>query len=101
VAKASVKTAIGQQKGFPNSEDYYPPASKRLEEQGLVVAQVCVGPDGKLTEAPTLATSSGSPRLDEGGIKLLTAASGKYKPATEDGKPIAACTKMGVRFQMR
>jgi len=101
VAKASVKTGIGQQKGFPNSEDYYPAASKRLEEQGLVVAQVCVGPDGKLTEAPTLATSSGSPRLDEGGIKLLTAASGKYKPATEDGKAIAACTKMGVRFQMR
>src|SRR5579863_8217260 len=87
-AKAAVKTAAGPGKGFPNSEDYYPPASKRLEEQGVAVVAVCVGPDGKLTEAPTIATSSGSPRLDEGAIKLTTAASGKYKPATEDGKPI-------------
>ena len=49
---------------------------------------VCVGPNGKLTEAPTIAQSSGSPRLDEGALKLATAGSGHYQPATEDGKPI-------------
>lgn len=101
VAKASVKTPAGPGKGFPNSEDYYPPASKRLEEQGVAVVAVCVGPDGKITGAPTIATSSGSPRLDEGAVKLATAASGRYKPATEDGKPIASCTKLAIRFQMR
>jgi periplasmic protein TonB len=101
VAKASVKTPPGPGKGFPNSEDYYPPASKRLEEQGVAVVAVCVGPDGKLTETPTIATSSGSPRLDEGAIKLATAASGKYKPATEDGKPVPGCARLGIRFQMR
>jgi len=101
VAKASVKTPAGPGKGFPNSEDYYPAASKRLEEQGVAVVAVCVGPDGKLTEAPTIATSSGSPRLDEGALKLAQAASGRYKPGTEDGKPVASCTKLGIRFQMR
>jgi len=99
--KPSVRTAVGPGKGFPNSDEYYPPASRRLEEQGMAVVNVCVGPDGKLTEAPTLAQTSGSPRLDEGALKLAQAASGHYKPATEDGKALTACNKIGIRFQMR
>ncbi len=67
----------------------------------MAVVAVCVGPDGKLTEEPTIAKTSGSPRLDEGALKLAKAASGHYKPATEDGKPIAACDKLGIRFQLK
>jgi TonB family protein len=67
----------------------------------MAVIAVCVGPDGKLTAAPTLDKTSGFPHLDEAAIKLTTAASGKYKPATEDGKPIASCNKLGIRFQIR
>ncbi len=101
VAHASVKTPVGPGKGFPNSDEFYPPASRRLEEQGMAVVNVCVGPDGKLTGAPTIDKSSGSPRLDEGAIKLTTAASGRYKPAMEDGKAVAGCNKLGIRFQLR
>ncbi|HEX4387046.1 MAG TPA: energy transducer TonB [Steroidobacteraceae bacterium] len=101
VAHASVRTPVGPGKGFPNSDEYYPPASRRLEEQGMAVVNVCVGPDGKLTGAPTIDKSSGSVRLDEGAIKLTTAASGRYKPAMEDGKPVAGCNKLGIRFQLR
>src|SRR6266404_798675 len=50
-------------KNFPNSEDYYPAASKRLNEEGAPTVRVCVGANGKLSAAPTIAQSSGSPRL--------------------------------------
>jgi periplasmic protein TonB len=100
-AHAVNHTNAGPGKGFPNSEDYYPPASRRLEEQGMSVINVCVGPDGKLTGAPSLEKTSGYPHLDEGALKLATAASGHYKPAMDDGKPVAGCSKIGIRFQIK
>ena len=66
----------GPGKGFPNSEDYYPPAARRLGEQGNTAIQVCVDPNGKLTAEPKVMQSSGSARLDEGAIKLAKAGSG-------------------------
>jgi protein TonB len=95
------RTPAGPGKGFPATEDYYPQASRRLEEQGVVVVSVCVDPSGKLSGEPSVATSSGSPRLDEGALKLAKAGSGRYKPATEDGKPVAGCNKFGIRFQLK
>jgi periplasmic protein TonB len=95
------RTGVGFSKNFPNSEDYYPDASRRLEEQGVVTMHVCVGPDGKLTEEPTVAKSSGSARLDGGAVRLAKAGSGKYIAATEDGKPIPACVNFNVKFQLR
>ena len=100
VAK-KVQVAPRPGRGFPSSEDYYPPASKRLGEEGAANIHVCVGPNGKLTEDPTLAQSSGSARLDEGALKLAKAASGRYKPATEDGNPIASCFGFRIKFQLR
>ena len=67
----------------------------------MAVVSVCIDPNGKLSGEPSLATTSGSPRLDEGALKLAKAGSGHYKPATEDGKPVAACTKFGIRFQLK
>ena len=40
-------------KNFPNSEDYYPAASKRLGENGATAVKVCIGPNGRLTEEPS------------------------------------------------
>src|ERR1700724_1387667 len=37
-------------KGFPTAEEFYPPASKRLGEEGSANVHVCVGPNGKITE---------------------------------------------------
>ena len=45
--------------------------------------RVCVGPNGKLAEEPTVANSSGSARLDEGAIKLAKA--GRYVAGSVDG----------------
>jgi periplasmic protein TonB len=94
-------TAVGFGRGFPNSDEFYPDASRRLEEQGIVTVHVCVGPDNKLTEEPTVAKSSGSARLDGGAVKLAKAGSGKYVAATEEGKPITKCINYNVKFQLR
>ena len=97
--KAVVQPRPG--KGFPSTEDYYPPASKRLGEEGSANVHVCVGPNGKLTEDPTLAQTSGSARLDEGAIKLAKAGSGHYQPGTEDGQPAPMCMVFKIKFELR
>lgn len=88
-------------KNFPQTEDYYPPASKRLGEEGSANVHVCVGPNGKLTEDPTLAQTSGSARLDDGALKLAKAGSGHYTPGTEDGAPATTCVVFKIKFELR
>ena len=85
-------------KNFPASEEYYPAASKRLNEEGAPTVHVCVGANSKLTAAPTIAQSSGSPRLDEGALNLAKA--GRYVAGSDDGKPIDACFDFRIKFQM-
>jgi len=101
VAKAAVAaTAIGLGKGFPNVDDYYPDASRRLGEEGLTVVDICVGPDGKLTEPPKVGKTSGHERLDQAAVKVASVGSGRFKPATEEGKPVSKCTQLPIRFKL-
>jgi protein TonB len=100
VAK-KVMVAAKPGKNFPQTEDYYPPASKRLGEEGAANVHVCVGPNGKLTEDPTLAKTSGSARLDDGALKLAKAGSGHYTPGTEDGAPATTCVVFKIKFELR
>lgn len=86
-------------KRFPNTEDYYPPSAKRLGQEGSPVVRVCVGPDGRLTEAPSIAQSSGTAALDEGAVKVAKA--GRYIAGSEDGKPVAECLSFKVTFQLK
>ena len=100
VAVRRTNAAVGG-RGFPNSDDYYPDASRRLEEQGSVTMHACVDGAGKLTEEPTVAKTSGSNRLDGGALRLAKAGSGRYTPATEDGKGVPGCVNFIVKFQLR
>jgi protein TonB len=86
-------------KNFPSSEDYYPAASKRLGEEGAPTVKVCVGPNGKLTEEPTVAQSSGSARLDEGALKLAKA--GRYQPGSIDGQATTDCFSFRIKFELK
>ena len=95
-----VKTPPRIGKGFPNSEDFYPAASKRLGEEGAPTVKVCIGAGGKLTEPPIIAQSSGSARLDEGALNLVKAGARYIQPGTEDGKPIDSCFEFRIKFQM-
>jgi TonB family protein len=87
--------------GFPSTEDYYPAAAIRLREQGMTTVRVCVDAAGRLTAAPLLVQSSGSPRLDDSAQRLARDGSGRYRPTTEDGRPVSACFALGIRFRMR
>jgi len=84
---------------FPNPDAFYPSASVRREEQGVVSVQVCVGPDGTLTEEPLVTRTSGSGRLDEAALKL--ARSGHYLSGSIDGMPILDCLQLPIRFRMK
>lgn len=91
----------GPGNGFPNTAEYYPPASRRLAETGTATVRVCVDDRGRLTTAPTIAQASGSMRLDEGALNLARAGSGHYRPTTEDGRPVGSCYVFRVRFELR
>lgn len=84
---------------FPSTDDYYPAASIRLEEQGSVVVKTCVGPNGKLSEPPTVVGSSNSSRLDEAAVKLAKA--GRFTAGSIDGTPTTDCFSTRVRFELK
>jgi protein TonB len=87
--------------GFPATDDYYPTMAKRMEEQGVATVHVCVGADGRLTSNPIIEQSAGSPRLDDGALRLARAGDGHYRPSTEDGRAVNGCYSFRVRFALR
>jgi periplasmic protein TonB len=95
------KVAGGPGAGFPDTADFYPSQSIRMEEEGISTVRVCVDPKGKLASDPTTMKSSGSARLDEGALKLARAGSGHYRATTEDGQPVTSCYPLGIRFQLK
>ena len=90
----------GPGKGFPNTDDFYPAASRRLAETGATTVQVCVDTRGRLASEPVVTQSSGVSRLDEGALKLAKAGSGHYRPTSENGQPVNACYPYRIRFRL-
>jgi TonB family protein len=86
---------------FPNSDDYYPIASRRLGEMGVASVQVCVDDKGRLASAPTIAHSSGSARLDNAALRLAKAGTGHYLSTTVNGAPVPDCYPFDIRFQLK
>lgn len=98
VAVARVKASL--RKGAqPLSDDYYPPTSKRLEEQGSAIVELCVGENGRLSQEPVVKTSSNFARLDEAAIKYTKAL--RLQPGTEGGKPVPDCFNLRVKFELK
>ena len=90
----------GPGKGFPNPDDFYPAASRRLAETGATTVQVCVDTRGRLASDPVVTQSSGIERLDDGALKLARAGSGHYRPSTENGQPVSSCYPYRIRFRL-
>jgi len=95
--KAVVRTSPQALKKL-DPQNFYPPTSIRMEEQGAAVIKYCWGTDGNLTGAPTVEKSSGSSRLDEAAVRL--GSQEKMKPGTVDGQPVAGCASLSVKFQL-
>jgi protein TonB len=82
----------------PSTDDYYPESSRRNGDEGVVQIRACTTTDGRTSGDATVAKSSGFPKLDEAAVKWAKRA--RFQPATEDGKPIEACTNFNVRFKI-
>jgi protein TonB len=93
-----VRASVDPRHPFPNSEDYYPDASRRAGEEGRCTVQFTVAVDGRITD-PEVTQTSGHPRLDEACLKLIKAAP-KLKPASEDGKPIESKLSVPIVWKL-
>jgi protein TonB len=81
----------------PDISDYYPESSRRAGEEGRTMVKVCVNAAGKI-ESAEIQTTSGFPALDQAAVKLAKAS--RFKPATQEGKPISTCAPLPVKFSL-
>lgn len=76
----------------------YPPASERLEEEGVVTVRVRIGTDGRVLAAEVKA-SSGHRRLDAAAVSHARRA-WRFTPATSDGVAVESWREIPVRFAL-
>lgn len=93
------KAATPRGRGNVFSEDDYPSASRRAEEEGVTRVRYVVGPDGRVTSCE-VTQSSGFPRLDAATCQIIERRF-RFNPATREGQPVAETKTQPVRWQLR
>jgi TonB family protein len=81
-------------------DDFYPAASISLQEEGVSVVRVCVGPTGRIEGKPTIQRGSRSRRLDDAAIRWASEAL-EFTPATRNGAAVSECKDFRVVFKLR
>lgn len=81
------------------SDEDYPSASLRAEEEGVTRARFFITADGRAAQC-SVEGSSGFPRLDQKTCELIERRF-RFKPATEDGKPVGEWKVQNVKWQIR
>jgi protein TonB len=81
----------------PDLQDLYPEEARRNGQEGRVAVKLCVDASGKVQSAD-VAQSSGIPLLDAAAIKFANKM--RFKPGTSEGKPIASCVSLPVKFEL-
>ncbi|HEV8607016.1 MAG TPA: energy transducer TonB, partial [Tepidisphaeraceae bacterium] len=76
----------------------YPKESRRRGEQGTVILEVEIKPDGSIGEI-TIVHDAGYPRLASAAIEALKKA--RIDPALENGQPIASTVRVPFNFVLR
>jgi len=79
----------------PDTRDFYPNASLSQKEEGTPKVRICIDTAGKITGV-TLAEPTKFDRLNDAAVKYGQRM--KFKPGTEDGKPVAQCFLQSVKF---
>jgi periplasmic protein TonB len=82
-----------------STAEYYPPASIRLEEQGIAVVQICVANTGRVQGRPQITASSGYARLDAAAVRWAQEAL-RFTAATRDGVAVGSCKGFKVIFDL-
>lgn len=75
----------------------YPPLSRRLGEQGLVVVRVHIDETGRPVEV-AVSISSGFPRLDEAAVRAVRAA--RFRPRVDGNRARPAYALVPIRFDL-
>lgn len=75
----------------------YPPQSRRLREQGLVVLRVVIDEHGAASSIE-IETSSGHARLDDAAREAVLRAA--FRPYVEDGEPRRALVLIPIEFAL-
>jgi TonB family protein len=83
---------------FNVGEEFYPEESRHFHEEGRCVVQVQVDADGSVHN-PQIISSTGYPRLDDACIAAVQ--TGRFIPATEDGKPVSSVVGMPITWKLR
>lgn len=78
-------------------EPRYPPQSRRLREQGLVVLRVVIDEQG-VASSIEIETSSGHARLDDAARDAVLRAA--FRPYVEDGAPRRALVLIPIEFAL-
>ena len=82
-----------------NSQLQYPDAAKEAGEQGRVLLQFTVNPDGSMSEAKVL--RSASPELDAEALRVVNGCTVKWTPGMQDGKPVPVSYSFPIVFQLK
>jgi len=90
------RSVVGAGYAFrPDPADYYPSASRELNEQGVTKIKLCYDDRG-IPAQVTLDESSGFTRLDEAAMRYGKAM--RIRPGRIDGQPQSGCVTVPVRF---
>ena len=77
---------------------FYPQKALLGDEQGQIEVAYTIGEDGTTTDL-SVKKSSGFADLDNAALQAVR--TWRYKPATQDGKPVAVHVNVDVRFAIR
>ncbi len=81
-----------------NPAPAYPGMSRRLGEQGRVLLEVQVSPDGRALQVAVV-QSSGSSRLDQAARNAVQR--WRFQPATEGGRPVSSRVRVPIEFTLK
>jgi protein TonB len=96
---AAPTPATPKGRGNVFSDDDFPDASRRAEEQGVTRVSYVIDPTGKVSSC-TVTQSSGFPRLDDATCKIIMRRF-RFNPATREGQPVSETKTQPVRWQLK
>jgi TonB family protein len=87
---------IGYLKDYLISHIQYPENSLSWQEEGTEVVKFIVTPKGEVTDMSVI--NSVSPEIDKEVLRVLASTSGMWKPASNNGNPIAIEKEISIAF---
>jgi protein TonB len=98
-APSGITAPVSYGKGHNCGDRFYPPIAVRLNQTGVTRVRITVAADGNVTDASVVG-SSGHDSLDQATVKCVLAG-WHYKPAMQNGQPIAAQTEATVEWKLQ